>query len=281
MKTEILFPSGATESQSVIVDIVEADTYQDAIILDKTPFHPEDYKWKDQPSDKGYIMYGDKKFAVNKAIVFYSKDKNFVFDEQINKSKPDHSIGLFGVAHLIDKNHNIKRGDKINVFVDKEYRHSLSKAHTAAHLMSLALNKALSSHWSKEYKKDCLRSYNFDQAAIFSSKIEPVKSIDTYRLNKSAKRKGIDTNYILKNPKTIEKEVNELLIQWTKENSRSYIDSEEPFIDSNRLWKTKIQSTEVSIPCGGTHIDNIRNLKNISAKIEIDSNFLIIHTQVS
>ena len=99
----------------------------------------------------------------------------------------------FVVAHLVDEGSAIAEGDEVEIEADAATRHALSAGHTACHLASLALNRALADRWSKPAREDALGSPDFDGAAIASSRIVPDGSVDRYRLNKSLRRAGFDT----------------------------------------------------------------------------------------
>ncbi|WP_445373726.1 hypothetical protein ACSLVK_14115 [Photorhabdus tasmaniensis] len=68
--------------------------------------------------------------------------------------------------------------------MNNEARHRANAAHSMAHFMFLALNKATNNTWSKAYDTDDLGNYNLDKAAIYQSSITELKLVDIYRFSK-------------------------------------------------------------------------------------------------
>ncbi|GAA2723328.1 hypothetical protein [Cellulomonas aerilata] len=98
-------------------------------------------------------------------------------------------------------------GEHIRVDVDQDHRAGLSAAHTACHLAALA------AAWTKPVPTDALGNPAFDALAIQSSRIQPYRSVDTYRIGKSLRRKGFTTT-TLDDPSAVAERVNAQLAHW-------------------------------------------------------------------
>src|SRR5262245_3539833 len=67
--TIVTYPEGAERGQAIITalpDLVEGAT---CVITDRTPFHPLDPWWPDQPSDRGVLIAGGRTAPVSAAVV--------------------------------------------------------------------------------------------------------------------------------------------------------------------------------------------------------------------
>ena len=147
----------------------------------------------------------------------------------------------------------------MTVVVDEEYRNALSVGHTACHLASLALNRAVADRWTKEVRLDGLGEPDFDGAAIAGSTIRPKGSTDVFRLNKSLRRKGFSTDGLAEQLADIEAATAATLSAWISEDAPVHIDVSGPGLTDRRSWVADLAEASVSIPCGGTHVRPSRN----------------------
>ncbi len=115
---------------------------EQGIILDKTLFYPES---GNQASDRGYLIYGDHQFEV----------------EKVTKENEE-------IVHYIssDFKTKINVGDKVNGKIDWDYRYGIMKAHTSQHIFSAVIKN--------KYNIDTLRAIlNFEEVFLqISQKIE-------------------------------------------------------------------------------------------------------------
>lgn len=115
---------------------------EQGIILDKTLFYPES---GNQASDRGYLIYGDHQFEV----------------EKVTKENEE-------IVHHIssDFKTKINVGDKVNGKIDWDYRYGIMKAHTSQHIFSAVIKN--------KYNIDTLRAIlNFEEVFLqISQKIE-------------------------------------------------------------------------------------------------------------
>ncbi len=266
--TIVLYPSGACESPATIVggyvDRIENKTI---IFTDKTVFHPVDHKWPDQPADEGSITLDSNEHVVKDCyIVAYNKEDQLLYvgsNIPVGRFEPG---WIFLVAHEVSTvvDLSIAIGNSCYLAVNEVYRQNLSKVHTGVHLASLALNAAVNDLWKKDVLRDDLGHYDFDQRFIISSKISVQESVDTYRLSKSAKRKGFLVSDFFENIAGIESSVNQIISEWITETGSIFITPTEGPLTQKRQWVWYRNDLQVTIPCGGTHLENINNLNAVS-----------------
>ncbi len=277
--TLVTYPSGSTEEES---KILFADLYDDAdmtkviIVTENTPLHPIDHAWPDQPADKGTVDLGFTKFPILNVVTgAYDTQSGNIFWENNIKARKGQPDWYFLVGHVIsvpqgyDKNMFVDQ--KIILRADKNFRKKINASHTGCHLMSLALNKSTKSFWKKEAKVDSLGNPNLDQLTIQHSSIFEDQCIDHYRLGKSVRKSGLETNALLESIDSIQKSINSQLSEWVRTRTHIYIDAPSPFLDSMRWWHCVLDGHDVTIPCGGTHLTSLAELDSVEVRIEIQS----------
>lgn len=242
-----------------------------AFFADQTPFHPVDYRWADQPGDKGKIVVGDTEFEVKECyMAALEKTSSTIYFDQDIPVKRGTEEWVFLVAHIIEDGQSTfseinQKNGIIKLSIDQEYRNSLSIAHSACHLASLAMNKVTREYWKKTSfdQIDSLGHPNLDALTILESKIKPYQSIDIYRFGKTIRKKGLDSAKLIFDLKKIELEINLQLKCWLKSHP-DIITSPFPVrVTDIRYWHCMLSEGEAIIPCGGTHV------KNFSAQQEI------------
>ena len=173
----------------------------------------------------------------------------------------------FLVAHLVADAPPL--GEEVTVSVDPERRRALSLGHTGCHLASLALNRAMAARWSKETETDPLGSPNFDAAASASSRILARGSRDTYRLNKSLRRKGFVTEGLAEDLPAIQDAVNAALAGWIASDAPVRIDCDGERLTERRYWVCALPEGEARIACGGTHATSLGELGALRAALSL------------
>lgn len=268
------------------------------IITDSTPFHPLDYNWPDQPSDKGIIKIERKDILIDECLIgaFHKETSVFLLDQEIKNSKirRDDPNWHFVVAHMVDANtvvsDSLDHFDKnVSLEVDSKYRLALSKSHTASHLAALALNKVSAKFWKKASAcYDSLGNLDFDREAIISSVINEEYSLERYRCGKSLRKNGFDAQFFLTNEvlKKVEFSVQNQLSNWChSENSLVIsIHPKQTFLHEMRKWHCEfLDEKEAIIPCGGTHINTVILGEKIVVNFtkENDQEFSVISKMVS
>lgn len=277
--TIVTFPMGSLSETSKIVQTNISKNGMGEIIFftEKTPFHPVDNNWPDQPTDKGFIRIKGKDIAVNNAITCAMdvKNGNMFFDSDITARKGDENW-IFLVAHIANNTtqaNSIQElvGEEVFLSVDKNLRRNISASHTACHLMALALNKSTKQYWKKEVERDSLGNPNFDKLGIQKSLIEQDLSSDFYRLGKSLRKKGLDSDAFFKEIKQTEEKINFQIDEWLKTKEAVYIESPNLYLDSKRWWVCRLDNIVTKIPCGGTHINSLDEFQSINVKIEVNA----------
>jgi alanyl-tRNA synthetase len=277
--TIVLYPGGAVTSTGVVLHREELPDGRAAILLDATAFHPVDAAWPDQPADRGTITVGrngagtgtdtgtDLSIVVEDAVVAATDGSSLFVGSDVPVKKGSDGWA-FVVAHLVAGDAAVAEGDAVTVSVDTSYRHALSIGHTACHLASLALNRALAGAWRKEVSVDAAGTPNFDALAIDSSTIVPGGSVDVYRVGKSLRKKGFDPE-ALADPGAVERAVNATLDDWVAAGSAIRIDRRNDLLTGRREWVCDLPGHTVRIPCGGTHAASLIDIAGVETSLDV------------
>ncbi|MGL5610067.1 MAG: hypothetical protein ACRDDN_18545, partial [Aeromonas veronii] len=144
------------------------------------------------------------------------------------------------------------------------------------------LNRVLTPYWRKEVsERDALGQPNFDRLAIQSSRVEPCGSREQYRIGKSLRKKGVNSEALLADLALIEEKVNQQLADWIAaggEIRRSR--AGEAIIDS-RYWHCMLEGQEVTIPCGGTHVASLAELGEVKVQLTLVEEGFAMLTRVT
>lgn len=254
------------------------------VIAAETPFHPRDYQWPDQPEDKGYIENADgKRLDLSDVVCVAISPGGILYVGEEIPVKKNNADWYFCVGHAIaGERPEFTQNDIITLQVDRAHRSALSRAHSAAHLMSLALNRTLSPLWRKEAEwLDPLGAPNFDRVAVAASSISPLRSDDRYRIGKSLRKKGFSSEGLRADIRTYEEEINTQLGLWLQQGSHITQRAEGNGLASYRYWCAEIDNMSVEIPCGGTHPQTFAEIGEITATLDMpDDETLAVVTYV-
>ena len=265
---------------------VENDDSKIYLITDMTPFHPVSHIWPDHPADRGFVNVGDVQYPVEDCLVGAIEQStgklHIAADIPV---KRDAEGWAFVVVHQLPASASmIKVSDEVLLTVDKEYQASLSRGHSAGHIAFLALNKVLAeSYWRKDAdRKDPLGSYDFNSYAQVTSFVTPELCTDKYRLGKTLKKRGLNVADMLTNLDGIEADINQMIKGWLADSTPVTMRLEGEALTDSRYWEWQLDSdTLVSIPCGGTHIENTSELKSLSVKLtQLDDQHIEMLTHV-
>lgn len=264
--TVVTYPSGSTSASSTVVHVEKVGEVF-AVLLDTTPVHPVDAGWPDQPADRASFEWNGGRADVTDCLVAATDGDTLALGAEIPVRKGTEGWA-FVVAHMVTT--APPEGVVVTVDVDAKFRRALSAGHTGCHLASLALNRALADRWAKPVGSDALGSPNFDAEANDTSRILESGSRDTYRLGKSLRKKGFRTEGLADDLADIENAVNVLLQDWVAAKLPVRIDRDGDRLTDRRYWTCEFPEGVASIPCGGTHVTSLGEVKGLRASLSLE-----------
>ena len=264
--TRVHYPAGAIESIGTVLHTEPLADGRVAVLLDETAFHPVDTAWPDQPSDRGKLRCADgRELEIDGVTGAISTDGELFIGSAV-PVRTGSDGWVFVVAHLVP-GPPPSMGETVSVSVDAEQRDALSAGHTACHLASLALDRALDAAWTKQVQCDALGAGAFDALACESSRIGPHCSVDRYRIGKSLRRKGFDPA-ALDDLSGVAARANAALAEWLATRAEVRIKTDGPLLTDRRYWVCEFPGASVSIPCGGTHVGSLGELAEVKVSLE-------------
>ena len=264
--TVVTYPAGSLTGTATVLHVEPTAGGLSAVVLDATPCHPVDAAWPDQNADRAELSWPGGSSTVVNCVVAASDGSALYLGSDIPVRKGTEGWA-FVVAHLVADAPPI--GQAVSIAVDAEYRTAHSLGHTGCHLASLALNRAMAARWSKETDTDHLGSPNFDAAANASSRILPRGSRDTYRLNKSLRRKGFVTDGLAEELAAIQDAINTCLAGWIASDAPVHVDCDGERLTERRYWVCSLPEGEARIACGGTHATSLGELGALRATLSL------------
>jgi alanyl-tRNA synthetase len=216
----------------------------------------------DQPADAGTLQVRDETYVVRDAVLAATDGEVLHLGADIPVRKGTDGWS-FLVAHLVDADATVVEGDEVHIEADAATRQALSAGHTACHLASLALNRALADRWSKSAREDSLGSPDFDGIAIASSRIAPNSSVDRYRLNKSLRRAGFDIASLTASLDGLDLAVADQLDRWIASGAAVHVERDGELLMDRRAWVCELPEGTARIPCGGTHLTSLTELSTV------------------
>ena len=274
--TRVSFVLGHHQEQASVVCCQRGETT--LLVTDLTPFHPQSHLWPDQPGDVGHACWEGGEAAISPCRMgALSPDGELFVDADIPVKRGAEGW-RFVVVHPLAGEYSLPVGSRVELQVDSAARHALSLGHSGCHLAALALNRTLTPYWRKEVSElDALGQPDFDRLAIQSSRVEPCGSREQYRIGKSLRKKGVNSEALLADLALIEEKVNQQLADWIAaggEIRRSR--AGEAIIDS-RYWHCMLEGQEVTIPCGGTHVASLAELGEVKVKLtQVEEGFAML-----
>lgn len=277
--TVVSFAEGAVSGDGV-VSRVEATPRGTVVVVDATPFHPVDHTWPDQPGDSGSLGDGTADVRVTEAVMAAVSDEGeFAVGGDI-PAKRGTEGWTWLVAHLLDGEAPgwLAEGAHVKLSVDAARRAGLSRGHTACHLASLALDLALADLWRKEPGEDALGNPDFEGRANQSSRIHEDGAVDEYRLGKSLRRAGFDTEGFAATIDEREARINAQLAAWIASAATSRVETEGPTIVDRRRWHCELPEGEAVILCGGTHVASLAEFASVTVSLDLSDPQLLVMT---
>lgn len=269
----MLFADGTTRAEGRVTQVSRFGERW-AVIADRTPFHPLDHSWPDQPADRGTLA-GQP--VLDCLIGAFGPDGQLLIGDEIPVRRGE-AGWTWVVVHITGD--PVEPDAPVVLEVDADYRRSLSQAHTACHLAALALNRVTAGLWRKDPpRRDSLGSPDLDGLAITESRIEPGRSLDSYRLGKSLRKKGLDTAALLaalpRDPVAAQ------LRQWIATGAPVRIDNHgDSGVAARRTWTCPLDGEPASYPCGGTHVASLAELPAVAVDYRVTDDGFVAETTV-
>ncbi|MFC4139007.1 MULTISPECIES: hypothetical protein [unclassified Microbacterium] len=273
--TTVTFPTGALRADARVLAV-----QGDVVVTDATPFHPVDHTWPDQPGDSGTIVVGADEVAVAEAVMAaISDDGAFAVGTDIPVKRGAEGWTWL-VAHRMDGEipASVVAGSTAALEVDADRRAGLSRGHTACHLASLALDLALADLWRKDPGPDALGNPDFEGRANQTSFIHADGAVDEYRLGKSLRKAGFDTETFAASMAEREAAINGTLASWVSSGAPSRVVVDGPTIIDMRRWECELPEGTASIPCGGTHASSLAEFASITVSLDLSDPQLLVMT---
>ena len=277
--TVVSFPAGGVSGSST-VSRIESGEAGTVVVVDATPFHPVDHTWPDQPGDSGEIALDGTVVRVFEAVMAAISDEGeFAVGSDIPvKRGAEGWTWLVGHQLEGDAPSWLAEGARIDLSVDAPRRAGLSRGHTACHLASLALDIAVADLWRKDPGADALGNPNFEARANQSSRIHEDGAVDEYRLGKSLRRAGFDTETFGATLGDREAAINAQLADWVASGAMSRVVPEGPTIVDRRSWHCELPDGHAEILCGGTHVESLSEFVSISVALDLTDPQLLVMT---
>lgn len=255
------------------------------VVTEATPFHPVSHIWPDHPADKGVIQVNGETVEVTDCQVgAVEQATNILYVGTAIPVKRDTEGWAFVVVHVLPRTESLKPGTPVTLQVDKTYQLALSRGHSAGHLAYLALNKVLAeAYWRKDAdRKDPHGNYDFNSYAQESSFVTPDKCLDTYRLGKTLRKRGLNSADMLSDLDEIEHKVNAQLEEWLLRDEAIIVECQGESLTDSRYWKCDLGEGDIAvIPCGGTHANRLGEFESIQVSfIEQGPQIIEMHTEV-
>lgn len=284
--TIVGFPDGDLETVGQVAWAARDDAGHLLLVADRTPFHPLDHTWPDQPADQGIVTFGGREHPVFDAVTGAFGDgasaPRLGGDIPVRRGE----VGwTFVAVHVVEDPQGAvdvpAAGDEVAFNVDGAYRLTLSAAHTACHLVALALNNSVAALWSKTPRLDCLGNPDFDQSAITQSRITPWASTDQYRLGKSLRKSGFATATLSAELADVQDTVNQQLAEWIAADGAITIEREDVHLTDRRWWSCDLPQGRAHLACGGTHLPSTGALGAVAVTLAATTDTLTVQTAVS
>ncbi|MGO4690734.1 metal-dependent hydrolase [Glaciibacter sp. 2TAF33] len=257
--TRVDYPAGSVTTAATVLHVEPLPHGRVGVVLDATSAHPVDAGWPDQGPDRGVIVSGPLELPVVDCLVAATDGSALYLGREVPVPKGTDGWA-FVVVHVVADSASLAEGDAVVVTVDPLFRHRTSAGHTACHLASLALNRAVADRWKKDVRADGLGQPDFDGVANDVSLIRENGSTDTYRLGKSLRKKGFVTDGLVESLAQVQQAINTTLAAWLATNAPVRVERSADGLTDRREWVCELPDGTARIPCGGTHLNSLGEL---------------------
>jgi len=262
LDTWVDFPARAVSGEGVVLRVDPLGDGHHGVVVDRTPFHPLDPGWPDQPGDLGSLAGIPVRDCLTGTVDDHGE---LAVGAGVGVRRGDASR-TWVVVHVVDAAGEVPRpGSTVDLQVDPGTRLRLSRAHSACHLAALALNETTARFWRKEPPRRDSRGEPFlDQLAIVDSQVRPDAAHDAYRVGRTLRKAGFDLGSFLAEAGAVAEEAATLLDAWTGRGGPSRVEvSGDPTLGARRTWVAEVPGGPASIPCGGTHVADLAEIGRI------------------
>lgn len=278
--TRVSFVLGHHQEQACVVCCQPGDIT--LLVTDLTPFHPQSHLWPDQPGDVGHVRWDGGEATIGPCRMGAISPEGELFVDSAIPIKRGAEGWRFVVVHPLAGNHELNVGSQVELRADSAARHAMSLGHSASHLAALALNRVLQPYWRKAVnERDALGQPDFDRLAIQRSRVEPMGSQEQYRIGKSLRKKGVNSEALLADLVLIAELVNRQLADWIAAGSEIRRSRTGEAIIDSRYWHCTLEGQEVTIPCGGTHVVSLAELGQVRVQFNRVEEGFAVATRVT
>jgi alanyl-tRNA synthetase len=265
LDTWVDFPAGSVSGSGIVTCVVDLPDDRVGVVVDRTPFHPLDHGWPDQPGDTGLL---DGHPVLDSLTGALDDEGTLLVGAGIDARRGDPGR-TWVVVHVVAPPDAPSPGDQVALEVDLDRRTALSRGHSGCHLAALALNEASARFWGKEPPRRDSRGFPFlDQIAIQVSRIRPDGAYDAYRCGKSLRKAGFDAPAFLAAGAAVAEEVDALLAAWVATGALSRVETDgDPTLTARRHWVCGVPGGPADIPCGGTHVPDLAALGRVTVAL--------------
>lgn len=242
------------------------------IVAACTPCHAESPSWPDQPPDQAVVEWGDRRINIEPVVLAWD-------EHRLQHPRADRQDQRLVVAHKVvgGSPPDIASGDPITIRVDKERRGNLSRAHTASHLFALALNEVTGAMWRKAPPRlDSRSNPDFDSLCIAESKIDEHGSLETYRLGKSIRKKGLQTQELTDGWVGVVDRAAALCRDFIRTGAEVSVAPSQPCEYSERRSWLAGAPIDAVVPCGGSHVQRTSDVGSITATAKSEGSTLSV-----
>ncbi|HEY7857865.1 MAG TPA: NUDIX domain-containing protein [Candidatus Nanopelagicales bacterium] len=272
--TWVGFPTGEVSGTGTVIRVQELGQ-QFGIVVDRTPFHPLDHGWPDQPADEGTLAGQPVKDVLTGAI---ADDGVLLVGSDIDVRRGDSSRSWV-VVHVV-AGPAPEPGEEVALQVDAQHRERLSAAHTACHLAALAMNEVTADCWHKDPpRRDSRGNPDLDQSSIQVSRILPDEAHDEYRFGRSLRKAGFDAAGL--RLAAYRDRAQSLLDTWVATGAAVRVETGgDPTLTARRRWVCDLPGRPGVIPCGGTHVTSLTQLAGVRLAWEPMADGLLVRTSL-